>query len=716
MFANRIRFLRLIVFASLAVVWGRTAHLQLALGPWHRATQAVDEVRTRLIPAPRGTIRSADGTELARDRCDADLAVHYRYLEQPTDEDWLGRQARAPLTRRERHDPSRVEQAKMELKAEIETMRRNLAELTGTPAEELDRRAGVVQRRVERVVESVNRRRRERRKAEGERRKAESDKQKKAEDEGRKAESDSAFRLPLSAFLRWLADESPRVSQEPAPVNVVEQDRFYTVVENISADVLLEFTNSPERFPGVRLEQRIRREYPNKELACAVVGYVEPMRDNEEKDDSTTLSSGHGVAGIEGFYDTQLQGDPGLVREQTFGGRRVPRVLGGRAPRPGPDITLTLDLRLQEFAEQSLKRSLEEVLGPHHTTSRATSGAMVVVDVQTGAVLVAASAPRFDLNVASRPASDAAQELAARTDSPLFNRVVQMAIPPGSTFKPVTALAALESGIDPRETYFCRGYLRDPDKFRCLVYRNFGIGHETVTMTDALVRSCNVYFFQLSERVRASEIERWGEGFGFGQRSGIDLTGEEPGSLLNLPNHPRRGRLSEGEIKALAIGQGAVLATPVQVAVMMAAIANGGMRVVPHVRRDAFQPPRLIEGIDSNSNRSLAVVRQALEQVVSDARGTGHEHVFLREIEIAGKTGTAQSGSPRGDHAWFAGYVPAQKPRFAIAVVLEHAGSGGHAAGPIARDLVRRMLELGYFPDADLSTALDASKPKAPRR
>jgi penicillin-binding protein 2 len=149
---------------------------------------------------------------------------------------------------------------------------------------------------------------------------------------------------------------------------------------------------------------------------------------------------------------------------------------------------------------------------------------------------------------------------------------------------------------------------------------------------------------------------------------------------------------------------------------MMAAIANGGQRVVPHVRRDAFQPPRPIDGIDTKSDRSLAVVRQALERVVSDSRGTGHEHVFLREIEIAGKTGTAQSGSPRGDHAWFAGYVPANNPRFAIVVALEHAGSGGHAAGPIARDLVRRMLELGYFSEAVLSRTVEAATPTNQRR
>ena len=152
-----------------------------------------------------------------------------------------------------------------------------------------------------------------------------------------------------------------------------------------------------------------------------------------------------------------------------------------------------------------------------------------------------------------------------------------------------------------------------------------------------------------------------------------------------------------GERLSLAIGQGAFVATPVQVAVMIAAIANGGLRVVPHVRRDAFQPPIPINGIDPEFDRALAVIRPALERVIADPRGTGHEHVYLPEIDIAGKTGTAQSGSVLGDHAWFAGYFPAKNPEFAIVVVLTHAGAGGHAAGSRARELVKRMIELGYF-------------------
>jgi penicillin-binding protein 2 len=331
-------------------------------------------------------------------------------------------------------------------------------------------------------------------------------------------------------------------------------------------------------------------------------------------------------------------------------------------------------------------------------------------------VLVAAAAPRFDLNVACEPSSDEARALITRSDSPLFNRIVQMTLAPGSTFKPVSAMAALKNGIDPNETYFCRGYLHRPDKWRCLIYRNVGIGHETVTMHDALVRSCNVYFFQLAERLGADALIQWGQAFGFGRRTGIDLIGEQAGTLAIARSAPGSGNerdrsrtgvaspvrpRSDAAALGLAIGQGPVEATPLQVAVMMAAIANGGLRVIPHLYRDAFQPPLPIDGIDTSRDTALHEIQRALEQVVADHRGTGHEHVYLPEIEIAGKTGTAQSGSALGDHAWFAGYAPANKPRVAVVVALEHAGSGAAGAGPLARDLIRRMGELGYFSDAE---------------
>jgi penicillin-binding protein 2 len=706
----RVRLLRLVCCAALLIVWGRVAYLQLALGPWRRIVLSEAEVRVRSIPAPRGSIVALDGTVLARDRCDADLSVHFRYLERPLNDAWLTAQARARLSNRERRNPVQVEQAKEQLYSEVQAMWQSLAELTGAELVDLDRRARRVQQRVARIADSVNRRRRER--------------------SGGQAPDDVAHSTPAplgssepptSEFrsngfswrrmLEWLTEQpQPPVAAEPWHVTVLEQNRYYKLVENISPETVLEFAAHPERFPGVRLEQRIRRMYPTSDLACAVVGYVEPTPDADDSEPGApqALSSGVGRSGVEGFYDSFLCGEPGEIRDEVTAQAGVSRVLGARPPRPGRDVTLTLDLQVQRFAEELLERPVQPEPSQRHAPAAEEpadrgggnpSGAIVVLDVRSGAVLAAATAPRFDLNVAARPGSPEAQALSCRPDSPLFSRVVQMTLPPGSTFKPVVALGAIKHGIDPRETFFCRGYLHEPDKFRCLIYRHHGVGHEVVTMSDAIVRSCNVYFFHLAEVMGGHEVAGWGTRFGFGERTGLDLAGEDSGSMPTWasPATDRRRSGSEGEQFSLAIGQGTILATPVQVAVMMAAISNGGLRVVPHVRRDAVQPPRPIDGIDPDSDAALAVVRHALERVVADPRGTGHEHVYLPEIDIAGKTGTAQSGSSLGDHAWFVGYFPAKKPEFAIVVVLTHAGSGAHAAGSRARELVKRMIELGYF-------------------
>jgi penicillin-binding protein 2 len=724
MFTPRIRSLGLLFFVALIVILGRVIYLQLGLGPWHRAVMAESDVRTRPIRAPRGSIFASDGTLLAIDRCDADLSVHYRYLERPLNDEWLERQARAGLSRKQRRDAALVVRATDEFRNKVLAMWQELSQLTSIPLSELDRRAANTQHRVQRIAQSVNRRRWDR----WEQHREQVAPPPAVSQQDRSGCSDSPGSdnglspvAIIRQFCAWLADESPRPSPDapPAPISVVEQDRFYAVAENISSKVLLEFTSCPERFPGVRLDQRIRRVYPQGELACSVVGYTEPREEGDDNSGASTLSSGQGLTGVEGFYDDLLAGDPGHVRERVILRGGAPHVLGGRPPHPGQDITLTLDLRLQQFAENSLDSARDRAVDAARHSGQASSGAIVALDVQTGAVLVAASVPRFNLNVAAQPASDDARDLMARTDSPLFNRIVQMTLAPGSTFKPVPALAALKSGVDPHETYFCRGYLHRPDKFRCLIYRNFGVGHDTVAMHDALVRSCNVYFFQLAERLGPDEIVRWGEALGFGQRTGVDLAGEQAGSLptsrqirgvQSASGTPRKGAepsllrsRSEVDALGLAIGQGGVEATPLQVAVMMAAIANGGLRVLPHVRRDAFQPPRAIAGIELYRDRALREIRQALEQVVADPRGTGHEHVFLSDIAIAGKTGTAQSGSPKGDHAWFAGYAPAKNPRVVVVVALEHAGSGAHAAGPLARDLIRRMGELGYFSDVEIT-------------
>jgi penicillin-binding protein 2 len=341
---------------------------------------------------------------------------------------------------------------------------------------------------------------------------------------------------------------------------------------------------------------------------------------------------------------------------------------------------------------------------------------VVVLDVRSGAVLAAASAPRFDLNAMSGADPSRAAAVLSDPGHPLFDRVSRMAIPPGSVFKTVAAAALLESGtIDSKTVFACRGYLKEPDRWRCAIYRHSGVGHGQVTLADALAQSCNVFFFHYADRLPPGFLASWADRFGFGRPTGIDLPGEAggrvPGAAAGRPeNHAPK----VADAKLVAIGQGEFQATPLQVVRMMAAVANGGILVTPHVVNhigpvsikgtvpflgiadDAFPTP-LPQPIPGLSAATLKTIREGLQRVVSDAKGTAHATVATPSVRIAGKTGTAETGPGRREHAWFAGYVPADRPKVALVVVLEHAGNAAETACPVAKRLILRMQDLGYF-------------------
>jgi penicillin-binding protein 2 len=390
-------------------------------------------------------------------------------------------------------------------------------------------------------------------------------------------------------------------------------------------------------------------------------------------------------------------------------------------------VILSVDVPLQRTAQALLRSALTRRPAQHADPDAATSGgAIVVMDVRTGAVLAAASEPGFDPNAFSRNDTGELKKMLADAAGPMFDRVTRMALPPGSVFKPLTAVALLESGVDPREPYFCRGYLHQPDRWRCQIFARFGQGHESLGLIDALAYSCNVYFFHHAGRVGPDPLTHWAARFGFGRPTGIDLPDESGGFLptpLNIRSHEGH-TWREGDTRALAVGQGSLTATPLQIVRLMAAIANGGYLVTPHVVRsvgllmdesisneedanadsvsaanafpDEIEVPAP-QRIDGLSRQTLGTIREGLQRVVAAPEGTAHDTVYLDDIAIAGKTGTAESGKDREDHAWFAGYVPADAPRVAFVVVLEHAGDGGAEAGPVAQRLVMRMQQLGYF-------------------
>jgi len=282
-----------------------------------------------------------------------------------------------------------------------------------------------------------------------------------------------------------------------------------------------------------------------------------------------------------------------------------------------------------------------------------------------------------------------------------------MAIPPGSIFKPLTAIAAIESNaLDPDSSFFCQGFLTQPDRLRCMIYRLNKQGHNEVRLREALAESCNVYFFQAARRTGFESLRTWAERLEFGRTTNCDLPFERAG---NLPGQSSQDKAAaSSETLGLAIGQSSVTTTPIQIARLFAAIANGGRLVTPHVvsqdglaratsdidDRAQSLTRRRIAGLDPTT---LSFVQEGLAACVNDPRGTAYRTVRLPDIEIAGKTGTAEVGNAKPDHAWFAGYVPATDPQYVVVVVLENGGSGSQVAGPIAKLLVSKLKQLGLL-------------------
>ncbi len=714
---RRLRICLGVFLAGLAAVFARAVHIELTQGDTFRREARRPLRRERSLPGLRGRILARDGTVLAHDRRVPALAVHYRWLENPPDAAWLQQTARRRLAPGHRRDPQRVADEQVRLLAERDELARQLAVMCGLAPEEWTRRATRIQARVERIAQSVNRRRRE-------------------------AAATPCRPEPTTAkghFGRWLLemlDDSP-TTPSFEPITVAEQIDHHVMVEDVPLQVVAQVEGQPERYPGVRIVEQVRRVYPSGTLAAHLLGYLGHVAPEELASENATGTfcakhpegrSGKrypspfpayhaedlvGRAGIERQYEPLLRAGRGLAVDLTDHLGRTLSHFRQREPGVGRDLVLTIEPRLQRDAETLLDAALarREVQGLKPPEA---GGAIVVMDVRDGSLLAAASAPRFDPGVFLLGASRDRAALLRDPARPLLDRCRQMVIAPGSVMKTVTAVALLDSGtVDPREPFYCQGYLHDPDRQRCAVFVRHGVGHGQVTLIDALAQSCNVYFFHHAARMGPEPLVDWAARFGLGMPSGVDLPGESTGTLpmpaniAELEGHAWR----PGDTQALAVGQGSLTATPLEIARMMAAVANGGRLVTPHVASRLGLPetaeqagapaddnpadlpaPRPIPGLDS---ADIETVRRGLERVVADARGTAHATVFTDSVAIAGKTGTAETGGDRASHAWFAGYVPADKPRYAIVVALQHAGDAAQAAGPVVQRLVRSMQRSG---------------------
>jgi penicillin-binding protein 2 len=489
--------------------------------------------------------------------------------------------------------------------------------------------------------------------------------------------------------------QKQRPAGEHAAILRRERRTPYLLLRDIRFEAAYEIEVHGHRYPGLSVRETVRRVYPNGPLAAVVIGYVGKVPDEEHKrwrDDPEAfraLREAIGDDGVEllwrrGAFEDFLIGRAGLEHglEQRLSGRPGVRLVSGRGagavrlalvePQAGEDVRLTLDARIQAAAERALE---------------GRRGAVVVLDVRDGAVLAMASSPGFDPNAFVPPAraADVASYFAPDSGAPLVNRALCGRYPPGSTFKIVTALAALGSrAVRAEERILCNGrYSERWGHLRCWIHARNGGWHGELTLAEALERSCNVYFNHAAVRTGAAEITAWAYRCGLGRPSGLPLPQDVPGEI------PMYAHMNEVETASYGMGQGPVTATPLQIAGVVASVARGGRGVRPRILADAP-----VEEEDWQvAPDDLAAIREGLRRVVHGENGTARDPI-LRAVRMAGKTGTAQVGGDLEPHAWFAGYFPHDAPRFAIAVLIEHGGSGGHEAAPVAGEIARECLRV----------------------
>lgn len=712
----RLFCLFLLLLLPLGAVFGRLAYLQAYLADGI-ATLPEETITTyERIPSRDGRILASDGTVLAQDVELFEVQMHYRWLEEPADAQWLRQMALSRLNRAESKDREKVDSVQASVLKTRAEMWDRLSLLTDVESEQLTQERSRIQKRIEHMVESVEQRRAERLAA------TEQTEEPAAQDAGK-------IKTVWNTIVKELTTPPPRKRLDP--IKLREETEYYRLVENVSYEVAAEIETHPERYPGLRIEATTRRVYPEHSFAPHVIGARLSIGEEQLRRRSEQFAVGDplgyrdrdriGKSGLERSYDRHLRGLPGMRRVIKNRRGEILKTEIARQPHIGRDLKLALHSPLQKRVETLLDERIgtKSTIGKDDSQGKASAGACaIVMNVHNGEVLATVSAPRFDQNLLIHPDPVEWRRILQDPRRPFFHRATEMTIAPGSVFKTLTAVALLESGlINPDKRVFCQGYLDTPDKFRCYTYRHYGTGHGETNLSGALCRSCNVYFYTAARRLGPEPIVKWARKFGFGQPTGIDLPGERSGNLptppamrpIQLVSSDERRRPAPwygGDTLGLSIGQSRLSVTPMQIVRMMSAVANGGLLVTPHVvdnsgpaligkddlaRGENRDPVR----IGDLSEATLKRVREGLKRVVHHPRGTGYKRVRLKEITIAGKTGTAEVGGGKDDHAWFAGYVPAENPRYAFVVVLEHAGSGGQEAGPVAKELVELMLELG---------------------
>ncbi len=502
----------------------------------------------------------------------------------------------------------------------------------------------------------------------------------------------SYIQIPAADLISTITRTKGRSSYKPI---VLKQD--------IGRNALAALEVHKYDLPGVAVKVNLRRNYINKQYGAHLIGYLSEINQEELKSGSYPgCRSGDliGKFGAEKTYENYLRGQRGGRQVEVNVNGQVVRVLQTVSATPGNSVYITID--------QDTQRKAEELL-------EGVTGAVVAMEVNSGDILALASSPSFDQNAFVGGISrENWASLISNPFRPMSNRAIQGEYPPGSTYKIITALAGLQEGVIDTETIFhCPGFY----KFGNRVYRCWKKGgHGRVDIFKAVAESCDVFFYQVGQHLGVDRLAWYAKACGLGSPTGIQLDHEASGLIPTAAWKQQRTGIpwQEGETLSVAIGQGFNLATPLQMASLIAAVANGGKRYKPIILDGIKsidgsivyrQTPQLIGKLPI-SEATLNIVKEGLWQAVNGEKGTARR-VRMSHIQISGKTGTSQVVSRKEDeqdseedtaahlkaHAWFVAYAPSDAPRIAVSVVVEHGEHGSGAAAPIAKEIIKTYLK-----------------------
>ncbi len=474
-------------------------------------------------------------------------------------------------------------------------------------------------------------------------------------------------------------------------IRIREETIPHSIVSNVPWEKVAKFEVEMLNLPGIKIDTNPVRWYPKNDLSSHVIGYVgkldkkemlnydfkkkwfDGMEGSNESEYFTqkaiSMDSLIGKSGIEKIYNSRLMGTPGeRFEEVTLDTMRVNKLILERPSLPGNNIFLTIDSKIQRIVEKALGKR---------------RGSVVLMNPWNSEILAIATFPRYNLNTFNKDYT----ALSKNPFKPFLNRPIQGVLPPGSVFKIVAATAALEENIiDENSQFACYGSLRVGNtRFRCFSK----YGHGLLNIEEAIQYSCNVFFYKTAKALGGTLLKEWADNFGLGKRTEIDLAYEKKGNM------PMAKSISQ--TMNLSIGQGAMLVTPIQITKMIATIANGGWYTEPHILQKItdYKGDILVDNKHklskklNISEKSMDIIKRSLRKVVTDgtAKKTG-----LKELGVAGKTGTTQTAHADENHAWFVGYAPFENPKYCFAVVVERTkGHGAEVAGPVIKEILAQL-------------------------